>query len=572
LSQVEFGKYRIVRQLAQGGMAEIFLARQTGPAGFDKQVVIKRVLPNFADDEEFVRRFLDEARIAARLSHPNIVQVFDFGEVSGMYYLAMEYLDGRDLAAIQSALSRQGRPMPWHIAGLIVSSACEALSYAHTCAGDDGRPLNIVHRDISPSNLFVTYQGAVKVLDFGIAKAEDNLKQTAANVILGKYSYMSPEQLHGDPLDARSDLFALGAVLHECLVGRPTFKRPSTPATIEAILREPIPRPSECGAAVPKELEDIAMRALERDVSARWRSADEMREALDACLAANTSGSPPLREISKFLHKLKSTPSEARATPVNASPRESPPPPPEPSAPEPPSTQDFPRFPRKQSTKPLPGVTDPRRGSSDTRAAADGKATQPTHKSGRKTGAWIYAGLGAIILIVGGLAPLLPSGTRNKPAQGQLDKSVPAASFDAIPGDAAVAPPQPTPPPEPTPSPEPTPTPAATATPGASRPTPTPTTLQRRSIAPPRTAAGDGGTLPLEPPQGTIDVNCVPWCQIYIDGVDTQRHSPARGIAVKPGKHELRVIHPPSGLAQALTIEVKAGATTPIGPIYLRSR
>src|SRR3990172_3642441 len=158
--------------------------------------------------------------VPARLSHPNIVQIFDFGEAGGTYFLAMEYLSGEDLDTIPTALSARRRAFPGPIAALIVSSACEALHYAHTCADDLGRPLHIVHRDISPSNLFVTYQGAVKVLDFGIAKAEGKLVHTQSGVIKGKLLYMSPEQILGKPIDARSDIFSLGAVLHELLTGQ----------------------------------------------------------------------------------------------------------------------------------------------------------------------------------------------------------------------------------------------------------------------------------------------------------------------------------------------------------------
>ncbi len=251
-----FGKYELVRPLAQGGMAELFIARQSGPAGFEKQVVIKRVLPHLAANKDFVEMFLDEARLAARLSHPNIVQVFDFGEADGRYFLAMEYLVGEDLAAVQCALGHQRRGMPGPIAALVLSSACEALHYAHTFADETGAPLKIVHRDVSPTNVFVTYQGQVKVLDFGIAKAEGKLVHTQSGVLKGKFLYMSPEHITGEALDARSDVFALGAVLHELLTGRPVFERATSLASLRAITDEPIPAPSEVVHDVAPELSE----------------------------------------------------------------------------------------------------------------------------------------------------------------------------------------------------------------------------------------------------------------------------------------------------------------------------
>lgn len=298
-----FGRYQLIRPLAQGGMAEIFLARQSGPAGFEKQVVIKRVLPDLATDREFVNMFLDEARLAARLSHPNIVQTFDFGEADGSFFLAMEYLVGEDLGTIQAALQSHRRAFPSHVAAIVVASACEALHYAHTCLDDSGTPLRIVHRDISPSNIFITYQGVVKVLDFGIAKAAGKLVRTEGGVLKGKFLYMSPEQVGGRELDARSDVFALGAVLHELLSGRPVFERSNAMASIKAIGEAPILPPSAMVDGVPAELEAIAMRALERDLAKRWQSALEMRLALDSYIAKNSHG-PVMSRLQEFLRGL----------------------------------------------------------------------------------------------------------------------------------------------------------------------------------------------------------------------------------------------------------------------------
>ncbi|MGC4114771.1 MAG: protein kinase [Myxococcales bacterium] len=287
-----FGKYQLERALAQGGMAEIFLARQSGPSGFQKLVVIKRVLPHLAVDETFQEMFLDEARIAARLDHPGIVQIFDFGEEGGSYFIAMEYLAGEDFSALLNAELGRHNTLPPFIAARLLSSVCDALHYAHTFVDEDNRPLNIIHRDISPSNLFLTYAGAVKILDFGLAKAEGKKVQTMDGQIKGKFQYMSPEQIFGEKLDARADVFALGAVLHELIGGQPTFLRPEPVSIFRAITEEPIIPLTDLAPGISPDFAAIADKALQRDKAKRFQSALEMRKALDAFLAANAASSP----------------------------------------------------------------------------------------------------------------------------------------------------------------------------------------------------------------------------------------------------------------------------------------
>ncbi|HEY3451649.1 MAG TPA: protein kinase [Myxococcales bacterium] len=284
-----FGKYQLERSLAQGGMAEIFLARQSGPVGFQKVVVIKKVLPQLAADETFQEMFLDEARIAARLDHPGIVQIFDFGETDGSYFIAMEYLAGEDFAALLKAELGRRNTLPPFIAARLLSAVCDALHYAHTFVDENNRPLNIIHRDISPSNLFLTYAGAVKVLDFGLAKAEGKKVQTMDGQIKGKFQYMSPEQILGEKVDARSDVFALGAVLHELVAGQPTFLRSDPVLIFRAITEEPIIPLTDLVPGIGEDFAGIAAKALERDPAKRFQSALEMRKALDAFLATNAA-------------------------------------------------------------------------------------------------------------------------------------------------------------------------------------------------------------------------------------------------------------------------------------------
>ncbi len=298
-----FGRYLLLQKLASGGMAEIFLAKATGAGGFEKTCVIKRVLPHLAANEAFVRMFLDEARLAARLSHPGIAQIFDLGQVGTDYYLAMEYLPGEDVGEIVDRSNDRQRMVPLDVAARIASAAADALDFAHKLAGEDGRPLGIVHRDISPSNLRVTYLGAVKVLDFGIALAGQRLQTTEVGVIKGKAAYMSPEQARGQPVDCRSDVWSLGVCLHELICGRALFPRGASATTGVAVLTMPIPPPSARRPDVPRELDAIVMTALERDPALRYATAQELSLALHRFLA-NRTYVPEGQHLGAYLREL----------------------------------------------------------------------------------------------------------------------------------------------------------------------------------------------------------------------------------------------------------------------------
>lgn len=272
------GTYEVLRTLARGGMAELLLARAVGPHGFRKDVVLKRLHPHLADDPGFTLMFLDEARLAAQLDHPNVAQVFDIGEGDEGAFFAMEYLRGADVRALLAA-EDGGLPLEHSIA--IAIGAAAGLHHAHTKVGHDGDPLAVIHRDVSPTNVFVTYEGAVKVLDFGIAKATSNQRHTAHSRIKGKVAYMSPEQCAGAPLDARSDVFALGAVLYEMSTGRRPFEGDNEFAVMNAIVNRDVPSPAELRDGYPESLAEIVLRALARDPEDRFASADEMRGALE---------------------------------------------------------------------------------------------------------------------------------------------------------------------------------------------------------------------------------------------------------------------------------------------------
>ncbi|MBK7863415.1 MAG: serine/threonine protein kinase [Archangiaceae bacterium] len=288
-SGIPFGQYLLLDKLAVGGMAEIFLAKRTGEAGFEKTCVVKRVLPYLVENPEFVRMFLDEARLAARLNHPGVVQVFELGRHEGSYFIAMEYLPGSDLVGL---LKRAGGPLPIDIALRLVAQAAEPLHYAHTFADETGRALGIVHRDISPSNLFVTCQGALKILDFGVAFAHVRDHRTETGQVKGKTRYMSPEQALGQPVDGRSDVWALGVVAYELLTGKHLFDG----ATAAQIALQVCQLPIADVRTLRPELSDRAaatvMRALERDRERRWPNALELQRALEAELPASSTGNP----------------------------------------------------------------------------------------------------------------------------------------------------------------------------------------------------------------------------------------------------------------------------------------
>nr|WP_275583592.1 serine/threonine-protein kinase [Archangium primigenium] len=277
-----------MKRLAMGGMAQIYLAREEG----DPQLlVIKRILPHLAENEEFVQMFLDEARIAARLDHPNIVQIFDLGSQDDSFFIAMEYIHGEDLRRIWKSAERRGQLIPVPLVCRILSEACAGLDHAHKQLDANGKPLNIVHRDISPQNILLTFEGRSKVVDFGIAKAADQATETRSGVLKGKYSYMSPEQAAGQRVDRRSDIFALGVVLYELLTGVRLFKRANDIITLQAVAECDITPPSQLNARVPKDLDAVVMKSLARDSAHRYSEALHFQRALEEWLASHPAPS-----------------------------------------------------------------------------------------------------------------------------------------------------------------------------------------------------------------------------------------------------------------------------------------
>src|SRR5690606_8966209 len=302
-TSARFGRYTLLDRLAVGGMAEIFLARQAGLEGFEKNVVLKRIRPHLSKQQAFVRMFLNEAKLAAQLTHPNVVQIYDLGKVGESYYIAMEYIFGRDMRRVIPKAEALGIPFPMVYALKIASSVLEGLYYAHQKTDIYGAPLSIVHRDITPENIFVSFDGTVKVLDFGIAKAANQLEHTQAGEIKGKLSYMSPEQCLGKPLDLRSDIFSLGVVLYEWITGFRLFTGDSDVAILRSITDGKIYAPSYFRSDIPDEVERILMRALEKDRDQRYQSAWEMQDDINRFLAAYEF-TPSSIHLSNFLKQL----------------------------------------------------------------------------------------------------------------------------------------------------------------------------------------------------------------------------------------------------------------------------
>ena len=281
-----FGKFELAEPIGHGGMATVHRAYHNSLGGFKREVVIKRILPELASDRQFLRMFVQEAKLSALLDHPNIVQVHDFGVVDGVYFLAMEYIEGVTLLELRKHLRRCGRPFPEEVAAFIAHQVCQGLAYAHGLTGA-GQPLGLVHRDISPSNIMISVHGAVKLLDFGIAKAVDAIEegQTRTGSLKGKWSYMSPEQVMGGSIDRRSDLFSVGVVLWEILTGKRLFKDKTAYLTLANVARAEVPPLSSLRPDLSPLVAAICEQALARDPAERYPDAVALSDELEAFLA-----------------------------------------------------------------------------------------------------------------------------------------------------------------------------------------------------------------------------------------------------------------------------------------------
>jgi len=299
-SGTELGRYTILGRLATGGMSEIYLARQSGPSGFTKVLALKVILPHLAEDPTFMLMFLNEAKLAALLNHPNVVQIFDFGQADEQCYIAMEYIDGQTLRGINRTLKRDGKRIPRHIALRIIADTCGALEYAHSMSDSAGQRLEIVHRDVSLENILVTYSGQVKLVDFGVAKARILDSYTSQGTLKGKYSYMAPELVRGEHPDHRLDIFALGVVMYAALLGQLPFKAKNHAQILDQILHEPPAPPRERDPEMPVELEQIVLRAMHKDRGQRYQRAGELQAELEGFIMRSGMATMPFH-LAQFM-------------------------------------------------------------------------------------------------------------------------------------------------------------------------------------------------------------------------------------------------------------------------------
>jgi serine/threonine protein kinase len=298
-----FGRYQLLKRVAKGGMGEVFLARQQGVQGFEKLLIVKKVLAHHNEEDEFIKMFLDEARITASLNHPNIAQIFDLGEQDGIYYLAMEYVRGDDVRRIWKRCHEKRMRVPAGIVARIIADAAAGLDFAHKAVDSSGRPLTLIHRDVSPQNVLVSFEGGVKLIDFGVAKAAGRMQHTASGVLKGKYAYMSPEQAAGSDMDFRSDIFALGIVWYELLIDGRLFKRDSDTQTLKAVTDCVVVPPTSIVDTLPKSLETLVLKALARDPAQRFRDAQAMRLAIEEWIVESRSPGSAAH-LAQFMQEL----------------------------------------------------------------------------------------------------------------------------------------------------------------------------------------------------------------------------------------------------------------------------
>jgi len=315
---MRLGKYQLLRKLATGGMAEVFLAKTDGPMGFEKHLVIKRILPHLAEDPQFVDMFLGEAKLAAQLNHPNLVQLFDFGEAEGAYFIAMEYIDGPTLRLLLARAQDLRSPISLGLAARIVSLAAEGLAYAHDFRDQmTDEPLHLVHRDVSPDNILVGRSGAVKLVDFGIAKARGQSHHTQAGTVKGKVAYMAPEQLRGEPLDRRVDLYALGVVLYELCTGHMPFEANSDASMVRAVLYDAAIPAVRRVPTLPVAIQSILDRLLAKDPGARYPDCRTLHADLEAFIPS-TGEATNAFALSRLVAHLAPPPPPAQLTPPRA--------------------------------------------------------------------------------------------------------------------------------------------------------------------------------------------------------------------------------------------------------------
>jgi serine/threonine-protein kinase len=524
-----FGQYQLLDRLAVGGMAELFLAVRVGEAGFKRACVVKRVLPYLAESPEFVRMFLDEARIAARLQHPGVVQVFELGRHEAAYFIAMEYLPGTDLVRLLRQVQQARQPVPMAIVVRVVAQAAEALHYAHELRDEHGQSLGIVHRDISPSNLFVTCQGNVKVLDFGVAFAREREQHTETGQVKGKAGYMSPEQCLGQTVDRRADVWALGVVAYELLTGERLFDGKTTAQSALAVCQKPIVPVHQLRPEVPQALTAAIMRALERDTGARWATALALQSALEAALPDRVDARAVADHLRSLFGEQWVADQMAHTAPAIA-------------------------HARGGGTEPLQSAAV---GPEAPTQLASGVGTAPATAVGRRSfrGAVRLLGAALVLTIAAALA-LNAFGARGAP---------PVTAANPKPPPVAPSPPSAAPPSAGAPSPRPASTPLATAMTVPARAEKALATRETATVHSVRSAAGVRAekSEPVDarrPTTGHLTLLTVPYATVSFNGRELGP-TPLFDVELPTGKLRLTLTGE-DGVARALDVTVQAAVAT----------
>lgn len=551
------GKYVIQRKLAEGGMAEIFLASSFGPEGFEKQVIIKRIRPSFAEDPAFVEMFVTEARLVSKLNHSNIVQIFDFDRHENTFYIAMEYVRGKSLAQAHQRSLELSIGLSPALAAEIVAEVARGLSFAHRLT-EHGQPLGLVHRDVTPQNILLSYDGAVKLTDFGIAKA--GTRASTVGMLKGKFAYMSPEQSRGQPVDSRTDIFALGITLWELLSGVRLFDADSDVAVLNAVQERPVVPPGQINPTVDSNLSGIVMRCLERERAARFQTAQELERALARYLSTAAPGREET-DVGAWMHQvfpIESSQTESTEFRQNiASPQAgvampSPGPGSAAASQAPFSNAPPPGFFEETSRKTGPDagwIAPTARTPIVLRDIAEEPSTQPSTAPTPTKNRSLFLGVGFAIslLVAAAIGALLV--TKAKPASPVVPLPTPTVI-------ASPTPPAPIPPPSPVPAPEVlTPSPEVKAPiaqlkpPSVRRHPPKPNVSapagrQPTALAKPATAAAPG----------TLVLTVHPAGEVFIDGEHRRRQDGKAEYALPAGKHQLEV-RGPSNWTKDIVVE-----------------
>jgi len=551
------GKYKLVKLIAAGGMAEVYLARQAGAAGFEKQVCLKRILPHLAKDKQFVDMFLNEARLASQLDHPNIVSIFDLGEANGNYFIAMEFIDGPNLRGVAKRAAELNEFLPLAEVLKIVAQAAAGLQYAHDLADRDGKPLGLVHRDISPDNILVHRNGTAKVVDFGIAKAAGSTAgATRTGTLKGKVAYMPPEQLRGEPLDRRTDVFALGVVLYELIGGKRPWSADNEVALIGQMMTTDAVPLGELRPDAPEELVAIVHKALAKDRAARYQSCNELLVDLEA-LIVQMGQSITQSRLADFVR--------AYTPPKSEDPNE--------------GTNELSAV---QEQTFGTGMAPPIDGGQAGGGLEDFTEAPTSAQNSLDGGTMVMAApieppksrallFGAIAFLV--VAALIGGGVylnteRNKPEEAE------PVAVDRVPGSVPVAVkrPEPVKAPDPVPVPVPVPEPVAqdpkhprkvAVAPGA--PTPRPAS----SIPPPVVVITQqqAAPAPVIAAKGALLVQTRPWAKLEIDGREAGVTPLDEPIKLSAGMHSVKMSNPDLGKEITRQVEITAGETKVIREI-----